>query len=728
MAKSNLQNKEVEQYRDLLERPDVFEGGFGWTTIAGILFCGLIMMPGGIYLTLMTGGGMGGAVVPGAGSGVFGGAAAWVTVILFGEVARRALKSMSKGNLVVLLHAAGIMALGGPFGQIIYRAYFVGSEAVRDSGMSEAFPTWWCPLPGSEAILERTLFHPQFAIPILLVIFGVVCGLVNKYTVGYFLFRVTSDVENLPFPMAPVSAQGVLAMTEMDEQDNSDDKKKSLLKRATEAIRESASKEKADAERDEADKRFSRWRIFSFGAVLGLGFGLVQVGIPLISGMILDKPIMILPLPFLDTTTLTESILPASPTGIAIDLGMFIMGLVLPFWSLVGTGLAVVVTMLLNPIMQHAGILTGWQPGMDTVNTTFVNNVDFWMSFSFGATIGIAIVSVYSTIRGVVKAQKKRKAEANSDEAIMGQNRYQQEVSSIWRKPNLGRGDYPMWIALVLYLLTSSAMVYVCHILIPGLLPFLLIFVFLYNPFISYLTARLLGIAGQQIDIPFIREGAIFLSGAKGVAIWVAPIPIQNFGGLAQAYRINELIGVNFRSLIWADLVTTPSMLLLSFMFWAFIWQADPIPSDIFPAAQINWEMFSKNQALMYSSTFVPEGVDPAQHSIANSQFMEAVHPKVMGSAAVLTIGGFSLMTILGLPTFLVYGFIRAIGQFPHMLILQIVGAFVGKFYFQKKFGSSRFLRMAPTVMAGYFTGVGLVSMAMVALTLVSKAVTTAPF
>ena len=67
-------DKELEQYRDLLEVPTEFKTGFGWSTVAGIFFCGLIMLPGSIYLSLMTGGSMGAA-------------GTWVTVILFAQVA-----------------------------------------------------------------------------------------------------------------------------------------------------------------------------------------------------------------------------------------------------------------------------------------------------------------------------------------------------------------------------------------------------------------------------------------------------------------------------------------------------------------------------------------------------------------------------------------------------------------------------------------------------------------
>ena len=203
MAKPKV-DKELDQYRNLLETPKTFEDGFGWTTIAGILFCGLIMTPGAIYLGLMTGGNIASA-------------ATWVTVILFSEITRRALKTMTKGNLIILLHAAAIImgyAAMGPAGTLVNRAYLVTSDAARDMGMRDFFPTWWCPKPDSAAITERSIFHPDWIKPILIMLVTTFVGLLNKYTVGYFFFRLCSDVERLPFPMAPISAQGSLALAD----------------------------------------------------------------------------------------------------------------------------------------------------------------------------------------------------------------------------------------------------------------------------------------------------------------------------------------------------------------------------------------------------------------------------------------------------------------------------------------------------------------------------------
>src|SRR5580693_313739 len=101
-------DKELEMYRSILETPTEFKNGFTWVAVAGALFCGLLMMPGAIYLSLMTGGG-----IP----------AAWVTLIIFSEVSRRAMRTLSQQELVILLSVAGALSVGGPFAQLVWRQY-----------------------------------------------------------------------------------------------------------------------------------------------------------------------------------------------------------------------------------------------------------------------------------------------------------------------------------------------------------------------------------------------------------------------------------------------------------------------------------------------------------------------------------------------------------------------------------------------------------------------------
>jgi len=327
-------------------------------------------------------------------------------------------------------------------------------------------------------------------------------------------------------------------------------------------------------------------------------------------------------------------------------------------------------------------------------------------------------VSVVSTVRDLRtklrEVRKRRRTDAAAD---------------LWAVTKIGRGDWPLWLSLVLYVAACVVVIVLCRALVPEFpVAFLLVFTFVYNPFISYVNARLLGLAGQQVDIPFVKESSFVLSGARGVAVWLAPIPVENYGGMAQSFRVNELTGVNFRSLIKAELVAMPVLFVLSLAFWAFIWHSGAIPSDVYPAAQINWELQAKQDTLLYSSTHVPPGETDSSRTIEDSEFMKAIHPTVIAGGAAFTVVLYGVIAALGLPTMLVYGIIRGMGQLPHYMMLEIVGALLGRYYFQKKYGRENFLRMAPTVLAGYFTGVGLIAMASLALKLMAEAVSSAPF
>ncbi len=709
MAKQR--NADLEFYRSLQETPESFEDGFNLTTVVGIFFCGLIMMPGGIYLTLMTG-------------GKLGAAASWVTVILFMEIARRALKPMSKQNLSILLHASHVMMLsniiipGGPLGWTVYRAYLSTSEVARDAGMVGYFPTWIVPGPESEALLNRSFFHVDWIIPLAVVAFSMFIALLQKYTLGYMFFRLTSDIEGLPFPLASIGAQGTLALAEADQHISLED----------DGTEEDPLK-KNKAKKDKQEKKQSnRWRIFSLGTMIGIAFGFLQVGIPAITGLFLSKPFFLIPQPFVDTTTLTETILPATPTGMVIDIGIIFLGFVLPFWVVVGTFTAIAITIILNPILHHIGVLTHWQPGMNTVNTTFANHIDFWMSFGIGSALGISFISVFSAIRDLTKKAREVKAEraANAE-----------SKSNMWDTPP-GRGDYPIWIAGVLYffsavLLTGVSIWLLFDPDVPksisfGLVAFIMIYTFLYVPFIAYVNARLLGIAGQNIQIPYVKELGFILSGAKGIDVWLIPIPMENYGMMAQSYRINEIIGVRFWSLIKTDLVAYPVLFILSLTFWSFIWSSDAIPSEVFPAAQINWDLRAKQDILLYSSTFVGADEDAAEKNIEDTEFMQAIHPKVIGGACGITLLLFTVLSLFGLPISLIYGMIRGFGHIPHVMVLEIFGAMLGRLWLAKKYGQKEFFKSAPPLLAGYYTGVGLISMATIAMKLIKSAISAAPF
>ena len=66
---------------------------------------------------------------------------------------------------------------------------------------------------------------------------------------------------------------------------------------------------------------------------------------------------------------------------------------------------------------------------------------------------------------------------------------------------------------------------------------------FIYTPIISYVSARMEGIVGMSVQIPFVREATFILTGYQGAAIWFTPFPVHNYGAQTLYFRTTELTG-----------------------------------------------------------------------------------------------------------------------------------------------------------------------------------------
>ena len=652
-----MRTDELTSYRDLMQPPTRYREGFTARTVAGAFFVGFIMMPGAIYMGLIAG-------------ASFGAAAEWVTIILFSELARRSFSSLTRQEIYLIYYIAGglagviggTMLAGGPFGQLVWNQYLAQSQAAAGFGIAEHIPEWVVPPVGSDALAGRSFLHRAWIPPVIVLVASQVLSRVEWFTLGYILFRITSDVERLPFPLAPVAAQGATALAEGDEGRDS-----------------------------------WRWRVFSVGMGIGLLFGAVYVGLPALTGLIASDPIVLLPIPWIDLTRTTQDILPAAPLGIGTDLGLVLLGMVLPFWIVVGTFAAAMVHSLGSPILYHVGVLTHWRPGMDAILTNFANDIDVWMSVYIGAGAAVGAIGLVQAVLSVRAARRQ------------GGHRPLQD------KP-AGRGDFPLWIAIVGYALSTLAMIWLCVLLLDDdefPLVFLLLFGFVLTPVISYVNARMAGLTGQLVSFPLLREGAFILSGYKGIDIWFAPIPYADHGRRAQLFREVELTGTRFSSIIKAELLLLPLSLVCGFVFWSLVWQMEPIPSPTFQYAQTYWHLIALRQCLWYSATLGGETL-----------FDQAIKGWWILGSFVLAGGTFGLMSWLGLPISLVYGFVRGLGGLPHLLIPEMAGALLARYWLEPRFGERQWRQYAPVLLAGYACGMGLVGMSAVAIALISKSVT----
>lgn len=672
-------DRELEEFRALMSPPSTFEEGFTWPAFFGALFVALLMVPGTMYMGLLAGYGIGQA-------------AQWVTVILFIEVARRANKFLKKAEIFTLFYLAGA-ALASPFSGILWNQFYAQSTAAQAHGILEHLPIWFAPT--DKAVLDsRSIFRVEWLPALGLIVFGTLMYRIDNMVLGYGLFRLASDVERLPFPMAPVGAQGIMALAEEQEEE--------ALARAAEepgAVRPTS----------------WRWRVFSIGSVLGLVFGTVYLGLPTITGALLNTPILIFPIPFVDFTPQTGEYLPAVATGLSFDLGQLIWGMVLPWYAMVGSLIGMLVTFVVNPILysKSVGILRTWNPGDGTIVTQFKNSIDFYFSFGIGTSLAIALVGIAAMVRALWELRRRRRAREAEEAGWWG-------ARGLARVPE-GRGDIrPVWI-VVCYLFTTTLYIVVSMSLIGwherGVLIVMLLYGFLYTPLISYATARLEGIAGQVVNIPMVREAAFILSGYRGVAVWFLPIPLHNYGQTTVFYRQAELTGTKFWSIWKSELILAPIILISSLVFAQFIWSLGPIPGPQYPYAQVMWELWAENQSVIYSSTLG-----------TYSLFERAFRWEYLMAGFGIGTAAFSLMSWLGVPTFLMYGLIRGLGQTePHVVLVQFAGALLGRYYFQKKLGLA-WRQYALVVMAGFACGMGLVGTLGIGFTFLSKAVFKLPF
>ena len=672
-------DKELDEFRKIMEVPSTFVEGFQWSALFGAIFVALLMVPGAIYMGLL------------AGTGI-GSAAQWVTVILFIEVARRAHRYLNKSEIFVLFFMAGSLMGAATTGGLLWQQFFAQSDAAAANGLMGQIPRWYAPPVESTSYADRTFFHVDWLPAIFMMIFGSFTGQLSNVILGYGLFRIASDMEKLPFPMAPVGAQGIMAMAEDIE-----------------------AKDAKTAENS------WRWRVFAIGGALGLGFGAIYLFLPVISAALTGTAIQIFPIPFSDCTGKTGLYLPAVATGMSWNLGNLLTGMVMPYYGMVGSFIGLVITFVANPILYKYGILSNWKFGDDTISTIFKNNIDFYFSLHIGIAAAIAVAGIYQVARSIIKGLGKK----------------ENSLKGSWNDIPKGRGDINSWTIIFCYFLVEASYITLSVFLlkmhhtqydwsralgywdkdIRNVFIVLLFLGFFYTPLISYVTARLEGMVGQVVQVPMIREASLILSGYHGVAVWFLPLPVANYGTMTVFYRQCELTGTKFTSIWKTKIILFPLILLSTIFFMNFIWGLDRIPSVAYPYAQKMWELTAANNCIMYSSTM-------GEYSM----FEQAFNVTYLLAGLGFGIALFGGMSIIGAPIMLTYGVVRGLGQsLPHTIFPQFIGALIGQFYFKKRL-KLKWRQYIPVVAAGFSCGMGLITTVGVGVTFLSKAVIKLPF
>ena len=214
------------------------------------------------------------------------------------------------------------------------------------------------------------------------------------------------------------------------------------------------------------------------------------------------------------------------------------------------------------------------------------------------------------------------------------------------------------------------------------------------------------------------REACFILSGYPGVAVWFLPIPAQNYGGAAVFYRQAELTGTSFRSIWKAEILLVPIIVVGTIIFAHVIWRMGDVPGPNFPFAQQWWEVTAAQQSIVFSSTLGGFTV-----------FEQALNWRYIAWGLGMGVAGFTIMGGLGLPVFLMYGVVRGLNQtLPFSIIPQFVGAMLGKFIFERRYGTKRWRQIIPVLFAGYSCGMGLIGTFALGFVFLANSVVDMPF
>jgi len=677
MADENKSMSEQLGIDDVLVPPSAewaaapFASGFSLRTVIGAFFIGFVMLPGLIYMGLVVGTNIGGG-------------AQWVTVLLFLELARRSYQKVSRQELMIINHmastltgmAGGIMLSGGVFASLIWQQYLKQSEAFRSFNLTNQMPHWFS--PPVAVLQDRTFFMQAWVPAIAVAVLGMILYRVQFFGLGYLVFRVTSDVERLPFPMARVGAEGTTALAEAGE-----DRKESW-----------------------------RWSVFSTMAIAGAVWGAIYMGIPSLSSVLFGVRTSLIPIPFLDLTKYTESFMPSAAMAVGFDLGLVLVAFVIPWRVIVGGAVTCLLCqVILPPFLYRAGIHRQWQPGFGALDTQIANGLDLWMSVGIGGAISIAVTGIWLAVKGSRKSSRS------------GGGGYD------WKaliRPPAGRGDFPLAVAVFLFLLAGAGFVMLVHGIVNlgwlGGLPkprsewfplwVLWFFALLWTPVNSYINAKLAGIGGQTVSIPFVREGSFVLSGYRHPDIWMAPIPLHDFSYAATLYKQLELTRVKFSSLVKVEIVSLIVLTIAGLFYWSYIWRLGPVPSDDYPFAREMWPFMAKNAALWTSA--LGEG---------NNQVLSAIRPGIVFGSAGIFMALFAVLSGAGIPLAYYFGAVGGVGQFPYIAVTLLAGLFL-RFAVARRLGADKLRRYAPVMMTGFAAGFGIAGLLVVGIVLLKSAIT----
>ncbi|MEM2341594.1 MAG: hypothetical protein QXX94_02605 [Candidatus Bathyarchaeia archaeon] len=575
----------------------------------------------------------------------------WATLILSIELTRLSGKPLSKSEAGVIYLTCSVLGLIWYPLQWIYQIYFKNSPVAREFKISDLVPDFYSPT--DPIIFEsRTFFDNSWLLPITVGLLFVLSMIVTDISLGMLAYHIIARGEKLPFPLQHAEAEGIITLT---------------------------------------TRETSRLRIYAISAFIGLIYGFIAYGVPLITQS-LGMHTIIIQTPWVDLNNFVHLILPGASLGLSTDLIILSLGLIIPleicFSIFIGSFALYFIGNYILVIYGFTDFSREFKFGMSIADSMQRSLMHFWIFPAIGFAISVGVMPILTHPNVFINSLKILKKSRRSGGEIVGL----------------------YWIIIGVLCGTVGSCI-LTYILVPDFPIWLLIITSLgWSTIFSITCSRSIGLTGTSFDVPFINYLVYLGSGYKGYKIWFAPLVLETSAGAPMwcaRFEIAELCNFNPISVVKIYLLLTPLTILLGSLYLAEFWRIAPIPSATYPGVDIYWPIQATIQSMWISRSI-------------------SIMPNMMIIGFLLSSALYLVIEFLHLPISIVgigTGLFTTIPVATGILLFALL-----KKGFEKIFGKEWWRRYSAIMVAGLSAGEGLSIILSSTISLIIKGVSLLPY
>ncbi|MBI3831151.1 MAG: OPT/YSL family transporter [Planctomycetes bacterium] len=506
------------------------EEGLNARTFWVILYGAFILMPANLYLMLVAGTSLTGAV-------------SFVALILWVELARLGRRPLTPAEAFIVYSISGMSA-----GQMLFYNYAVHPAYFRVSEIAHTFkdgngvpfadlaPTWWA--PPADVAAGRSFLHTAWLAPILVSAAVWIFHIVADLSLGIVGREMFLKVEKLDFPFAKPTAAACQALTGGNDETR---------------------------------------RTFTVTSIIGTIWGAL-VYFPVLLG----KGILDWPIPWADFNLIVHQYLPGSVLGIGTDLMSFAAGFILRF--------RVVVSMLLGGIAiqffgnawaakYHPIFAERFAEGM-SIRTTLLQQLFVWMPVFIGGMVAAAILPLIFQPRTLYQTFANL---GRSSKTLAGASQESERTVPIRWLLFLFFGSIVFAVLLFRFLIPDFPWYFIA--------PFAMLWSFVFS-MIDIRAKGDTGFrveppyVREGLIIGTNNMVKAEAGQALSTGVWFAPWPISlGSAQWVEDFKVCELVRCKPRSYIKAAVLGMLVGMAANLFFMSVFWSVAPIPSSTYPYA-----------------------------------------------------------------------------------------------------------------------------------------------